>query len=219
MHISVKNPEIISALVDNEVEDSAPVIDELLIDPEARDNWQRYHLVSDVLQNNYRPELPMNFADRVSAEIAAEPILSNVVPMAAARSARAATASPTAAAGSPMRIGVWKPVAGFAIAASLVAATFVSTRFVETGAPKTPANPVVENPQPERNTGRTLLAKASGTRWQTESNDVQDRNVAERLNSLLTNHLEVASMGKVQGMVLHARVVGYDSNQSLDGNQ
>jgi len=53
----------------------------------------------------------------------------------------------------------------------------------------------------------------AGTRWRSmESELPRNEDVEKRLNTLLTNHLEDASMGVgVQGMLSHSRVVGYDS--------
>ncbi len=201
-------------MVDEEAADASSSIDGLLGDAEARGAWQRYHLVRDVIQNEYNAALPTNFADLVREEIAFEAPHTNVVPLqAAARRPAPAEIEPVRASA---RLGVWKPVAGLAVAASLIGGTFLSTQLSDTGAPQTQPTPVVENPEPRSTPSVTLVAElAPGTQWQLEGNPGEDNSLrVARLNSLLTNHLEVASMGKVQGMMLHSRVVGYDGNAS-----
>lgn len=202
----MKNLEYISALVDDETGDAAASTDALLTDDEARGAWLRYHLIRDVMQNTHETALPADFADRIREEIAYEAPLTNVVPIQSA-----SRAEPVA------RIGLWKPVAGLAVAASLIGGTFVGTALNERATPRPQTPSVVENPDPPRFTSETLLADSSlapGTRWQLDSASADSSEMVARLNSLLTNHLEVASMGKVQGMMVHSRVVGYDANAS-----
>lgn len=52
-----------------------------------------------------------------------------------------------------------------------------------------------------------------GTRWRMDSDLPRNKQIEQRLNTLLTNHLEDARMGRVTGMMSHSRVVGYDSIQ------
>ncbi len=210
----MKNFEYISAMVDEEVADGSSAVDGVLGDAEARGAWQRYHLVRDVIQNDYNPALPTNFAELVREEIAFEAPLSNVVSLQAARP-RAANPEHADPRRANARLGIWKPVAGLAVAASLIGGTLLSTQLRDSGAPQTRPTPVVENPEPPKTSSVTMVAElAPGTRWQMEGEVSEDNSERiARLNSLLTNHLEVASMGKVQGMVLHSRVVGYDGMQ------
>ncbi len=58
-----------------------------------------------------------------------------------------------------------------------------------------------------------MQTASSGTHWRMSEQQESPRNidVEERLNILLTNHLEEASMGSVQGFVSHSRLVGYDT--------
>ena len=56
------------------------------------------------------------------------------------------------------------------------------------------------------------IRDSDGTRWRMADNEVpRNDEIEKRLNTLLTNHLEDASMGSVHGLVSHSRVVGYDS--------
>jgi negative regulator of sigma E activity len=106
----VKNLEYISAMVDEEAADASSSIDGLLGDAEARGAWQRYHLVRDVIQNEYNAALPTNFADLVREEIAFEAPHTNVVPLqAAARRPAPAEIARASAYGSPSPGWRWLP--------------------------------------------------------------------------------------------------------------
>ena len=63
----------ISALMDGELDDksAATTIDALFRDPEARDTWRTYHLVSDALARSR--VLSAGFTERVAVELAKEP--------------------------------------------------------------------------------------------------------------------------------------------------
>jgi sigma-E factor negative regulatory protein RseA len=91
----------LSALVDDELADMeiALVLRRLSRDGDARDRWERYHLISDVIQGHHVPAaLDTDFAARVRQAIEAEPLLQ-------------AVARPLPA--------WYKPVTGFGLAASV----------------------------------------------------------------------------------------------------
>ncbi len=210
----MKNLEYISATIDGEANDPSSAVDALLNDEQARGAWQRFHLARDVMQSDYTPALPANFADRVRDEIACEAPLTNVVSIQSALSQPAPAETPVRAEN---HMGFWKPFAGLAVAASLIGgAILTSQQGSETSAPRQRSPSVVESPdRPKTTSSETLIADSSpapGTRWQLEADSAYNSQRVARLNSLLTNHLEVASMGKVQGMMAHSRVVGYDAS-------
>jgi len=66
----------LSAMVDGEV--AASEIDWVLRrlgrDSDARDRWERYHLISDVIQGHAPAALDVGFAARIRAAIEAEPL-------------------------------------------------------------------------------------------------------------------------------------------------
>lgn len=69
--------ERLSALMDGELDASAreATIDTLLKDPQARQSWQRHHLISDTLHRNLPSAIDNEFAARVKAAIKDEPTI------------------------------------------------------------------------------------------------------------------------------------------------
>ena len=216
--------EAISALIDGESGPSAQdLIDSVVGDTHGKDTWQRYHLVRDVMQRDYHPALSPDFASKVSQSLdgdfdaAAEPE-SNVMSFAD-KSARL-----KARKGSGRR-PAWLPVAGLGLAASVAAAGFMAWQVnkSQSGLDGAPVQ-VAQNVGPETSenetqqpvlladaTVRTVYNREPGTRWVVTTSAQRDQQVEKRLNSLLINHLEDSTMGRVQGMMAHSRVVAYDS--------
>ena len=129
---------------------------------------------------------------------------------------------------------LWKPVAGLGLAASLAGATLLFSQIWQTEKLDGPqvaessgdavTQPVViaeTDTVIESNDVETLQASVHvsvpmenrGTRWRMDSDLPRNEQIEQRLNTLLTNHLEDASMGRDTGMMSHSRVVGYDSVQ------
>ena len=221
--------EALSAFADNEYgsESQDEIIDLACNDPEVRRAWQSMHLTRDVLQADYHSALDANFASRLSQIIDQEEshntvLASNVVPMAAARSRRTKHAKPLQTAPFTM----WKPVVGLGLAASLAGASFLFAQLWEANQPSQAGSAqVAQNITEPGSTNDAISANSrfagftnssmndAGTRWRNmEAELPRNEDVEKRLNTLLTNHLEDASMGVgVQGMLSHSRVVGYDT--------
>ena len=95
------NKEQLSAFMDDEVDGlHKSQVDRMLKDPELLDTWSRYHLVSDCLKRNLPEHLDRDMAGKISESIEREPAI--VAP-------------------GVMSHSFAKPVAGFAIAASVAA--------------------------------------------------------------------------------------------------
>lgn len=228
------NLQALSALVDGEIEgDIDSLLNSASCDETCKAAWKRYHLVRDVMQRDYHPALASGFAARLSDQLALEENLntessgrSNVVALADKKSARTAGGVHQRQARNSRR--TWLPVAGLGLAASVAAAGFMAWQL--TGQQNTDnGNPIevaqVTNDQvlsPDTNEGNNqtlLLADAApaiykqelGTRWLATTAEPRNQQVEQRLNSLLINHLEDSTMGRVQGMLTHTRVVAYDS--------
>ena len=224
--------EALSALADNEHSDVQQSQDEIIelacSDPEIRRAWQSMHLTRDVLQADYNSALDANFASKLSLMIDQEEAhtADNVVSFAAARSGR----SERKQQAKPIQtapFAVWKPVVGLGLAASLAGASFLFSQLWEANQPTQAGSAQVAANSAETNNVNTAISTDSrfasftsspaamddvGTRWRMESERPRNEDVEKRLNALLTNHLEDASMGVgVQGMLSHSRVVGYDS--------
>jgi len=123
---------------------------------------------------------------------------------------------------------LWKPVAGLGLAASLAGATLLFSQLSQTDQPG--GSLVAELPDSTTELQQTVALQDSGaqstdvqslqaavpmenggTRWRMDSDLPRNEQIEQRLNTLLTNHLEDASMGRITGMMSHSRVVGYDS--------
>ncbi len=216
----------LSALLDGELNSNDDVLYRATCEDQCRGSWQSYHLIRDVMQKEHHAALPNNFASLVSEKIALEDDISDatadVIPFADAKRSRTQTrqvqqrethSAPT-----------WLPFAGLGLAASVAAAGFIGWQVLgnsqSTGqapADNTVAEAVVESPATpvtvaSVDTGlvRTVYRGDSGTSWVPVSGE-RDAKVEQRLNSLLLNHLEDSNMARVQGLVAHTRVVGYDS--------
>lgn len=225
----------LSALVDGEVEgDIDSLLESAHYDIACKAAWQRYHLVRDVMQRDYHPALGSDFSAKLSQQISleenqsAEPLGDSiVVSLAEKKSARAArTSVPVRQTRNSRR--TWLPVAGLGLAASVAAAGFMAWQL--TGQQNTNSSAPIEvaqlsgdqgvSSESSDNTAPTLLADAIvptvykqelGTRWLATTAEPRNQQVEQRLNSLLINHLEDSTMGRVQGMLAHSRVVAYDS--------
>lgn len=215
----------------------AELIELVCKDQDAMASWQCMHLTRDVLQADYHSALKPGFASSVSAKIALEDLgemsAGNVVSMGAARQRVANRTSQRQSQGRAQvaTMPAWKPLAGFGLAASLAGATFLFSQLLQTEKPEMSLvaqaeQNALESTELDANLVQQAGLKTStyvapalqasvnadGTRWRMGT-DATQRNVQveQRLNALLTNHLEDARMGRVQGLVSHSRVVGYDS--------
>ncbi len=219
--------EQLSAFMDGEYDtkDNAPAVS-IASDEHLQKTWQRYHLIRDVMQRDYTPTLSTDFAVQLNRKLEMEglPGMPEQEGMQAAADNESNNIVPIADGGRSRRRH-WMPVAGLAMAAS-AAAVFVGVnlnQFDQQGASVVTVaqlQPAEAEPAPEMSLapdysqGRVLpavLISGSGTRWRGNEQTPRNSLVEQRLNSLLTNHLEDAAMGKVHGMLAHSRVVSYDS--------
>jgi len=215
--------ELLSSLADGEqAEDSSfaqdAALEMALTDRDARSMWQATHITRDVLQADYHTSIDSDFANRVSALIDQEADIDNVVNINSARHSGAVSST---AAKSATSNSLWQPIAGLALAASIVGAGLIFIPAWQSEQPDDSAQIAstdnADTTAPAIATVAATVPEASelqvaGTRWRMESEVPRNEEVEERLNALLTNHLEDASMGvPVRGMLSHSRVVSYDS--------
>jgi sigma-E factor negative regulatory protein RseA len=197
MIMSSDGKERVSALMDGEIGDyhqRSHVIDRLTVEPSLRAVWERYHLISDVLRNNLAevamaragepamtrgagmrdPNTPAQvensricvhrLSDRVHQAVAIEPISLQ----------------------TRRRRDIWgRPVAGFALAASVAMMAIIGIRYFD----YPPAQP-------------PTLA---------ENKSSQDNlpSVHAQLNHYLVNYSEYLDNG-MRGMLPYARIASYD---------
>ena len=177
----------LSAMVDDELADMEIdlVLRRLSRDDNARDCWERYHLISDVMQGHVPAVLDTDFAARIRQAIEAEPL-----PQPAAKP-----------------LPAWyKPVTGFALAASVALMALFGLKLNQTDALQ-PTAQLAATP--------TLLVPAAFLPTQTVATNRQVDNSSEpveaRLNHYLINHNGYASMNSMHGMLPYVRMVGYQA--------
>lgn len=184
--------ERLSALVDGESGDleGGFALSEILADVNVRRRWERYHLIKQSMKGELPPSVEKDFAAGVMARIESESL--QVGP----------TSRPKAGWSR-----LFQPVAGFAIAASVAVVAVVAWQDLNDGSdtPQLVAQRSLATPL----ASQTIAASApqDGTHW-----DHQQPAVESRLNTYLVNHAEYGS-GRLQGMLPHVRVVGYDQSR------
>lgn len=207
--MSEKLKENMSALVDGELESpsASETIDRLLTSDTLKSHWSRYHLVRDVLRHKTYPDAGTELCDRVRSLLAEEPLH-----------------FPDRSLATRRWRGMFKPVAGVALAASVAAVAVLAVRHSgplpgETDSAVAPAARVASAARPAgaalgpvAGQGAAQLASADAPagslrrlQWTTS-----EPAVATRLNGYLVNHSEYLG-GAMKGMHPYARIVGYDS--------
>ena len=176
--------EQISALADDELPEAERelLLRRLCDDPRLRDQWSRIHLVRDALHNELPCAATDTLSHRVMAALEAEP-----QPIRRRDFGRVAR-----------RLG--KPLAGFAVAASVAAMALIGLQHFAGPEPalNAPAPQLAASDQPLDN-------QRVGTRW-------DQPEMGTRLNAYLVNHSEYTSGTSLQGMLNYVRIAGYDSN-------
>jgi len=202
--------EAVSALIDGESDatDSAATLRKLGRDAQLKDYWERQHLVREALHGELSPVLDGGFAARIAAAVDAEPAI------LAPQSRPAESAAPAVPSALPGGAGHRRPLAGLAIAATVAAVSITALQLFDGG-----GAPGVSQQAGQQ--GRTTISVAGssaarlvstpGTHWSAPSEAARDRELEQRLNLYLSDHLEHATIGKVHGMLPYSRLVGYDT--------
>lgn len=208
--------EKLSALMDDfqATDDEQLALKELLADINQRNTLNRYQLIGDVLRNEVADQMRPGFATDVMAQIAQEPSLK--------------TSRHKKQANSPEASSVWgwlfKPVAGFAVAAAVAVvtiSTFQSTQLTDSQ-PDQVANadassakverlaqiPVVQNNAQLVSTAAPSRKLVNGMNWKVKRNEPAMQN---KLNIYLINHNEYSN--SMSGIIPQARVVGFDDQK------
>jgi sigma-E factor negative regulatory protein RseA len=178
--------EQISALVDDELADAEShlLLKRLGGDRDLRRCLERYYLISDALSNHVPDRVDPAFALRLKTVLEREP------------------ASGGGAVSTARLRALVKPLAGFAVAASVAVVAVFSVQSLT------------------RDTGDTNMIAAggstSGERYirDPDTRVTPDRERLEkRLNNYLVNHNEYAASNGMHGMLPYVRIVGYNSGQ------
>lgn len=202
--------EQLSALLDDELSatESARLLDQLGQSRELRNQWDRYHLIGDVLRGETLHVSSKQIAERVRERIEMEPaIIAAPKPQS--------NASPAA---SKQRASVqWlKPAAGVALAASVAAVTVVSlpqltgdSDVSDNGiliASTQPINPPVQLVSSDRS---SAYSRGSSMRWK----NLSEPQIESKLNGYLVDHNEYAAPGGMNGVLPYATFVSYDAQR------
>ena len=187
----------LSAMIDGELSDreSELALRRLGRDRDLQGRWERYHLISDTLQGHLPVSMDAGFAERIRLAIEAEPL-----PQPAMRP-----------------LPAWyKPVTGFALAASVVLVALFGLRLSQTDATLAP----VETAAVSRPAVMAVAAAPVARPVQIAAIDQPASNDADagvpidaRLNSYLVSHNGYASMNSMHGMLPYVRMVGYQTNR------
>lgn len=229
--------EQISNLMDNEWDSSVSLeasgnlsteptdalIRTLQSDEAARQKWARYHLMRDVMQNDYTAAgssvLGADFASKVASAIEAEPA---IVAFPASNTEHDAGTGESAAA-SPISSAKVRPAqnwrrnfTGLAVAASVAMVSVVGLNlWRDSNQNNATQNTVADNSNnavlQELTAGAQQLELVAnrGTYWKSTSKKTLSTKNEEKLNMFLSRHIENAPTAHT-GMFPYSRLVGYD---------
>ncbi|ASJ74462.1 sigma-E factor negative regulatory protein [Granulosicoccus antarcticus] len=227
------NNEQLSQLMDGEWHELNPseCVKGVCGDEALRAKWARYHLIRDVI-NNEPVQTDSALVSRICAAIDDEPAYSNITPISSEAASlaspssnvtveQAAPVADLSAAREQRSSWLGTGITGFALAASVAAVTVVGMNVWQ----QDPAQPtqtlassgassidgsnafsqqVLGTPLPEvdlvANTGSFWVSPQSSERVGDE----------ERLNMLLSQHIENSPTSDREGLLPYSRLVGYD---------
>lgn len=188
--MSTNDKEHISALIDGEdVIQNDKLLDELILNQEMQDIWSRYHLIGDCLRDNLPEQISNQVVTRVNEELRNEP---------------------TVLAPQKTKQFNFKPLAGFAIAASvaMVAVLTVQNNNENNVVPNGPAIAVTNTPAQSYSFPDAPVLPAS-----VRNSDSPDQIANQRLNNYLMNHNEYRSNGSMNGIMPYVRLVTIESQE------
>ncbi len=186
-----KNEEL-SALIDGEYEgNNDKVYDDLVRSEEMRDTWSRYHLIGDCL----REQLPEKISSNISTAVFKT--LHN---------------EPTVLAPQNTKRFNLKPLAGFAIAASVaMAAVFTVQNSNEVNSVST--SPVLATNTTAPQSQTYSFPDAQVLPASVRKSDTPEEVANQRLNNYLMNHNEYRSNGSMNGILPYVRLVTIESQE------
>lgn len=194
-----KLAEQLSALMDNECteHERALALRRLGKENELLACWERYHLISDVLKGHMPDVLRTDFSAQLSARIAAE------APLQTGQTKIASDAR--ISLGKTMTISWVKPVAGFAVAASVASVALLGLQTWNdnslSGDMQLAQQTAVSSPE-------SFSAPAS-----VSAVAVKQDPMAEKLSAYLVNHNELATLNGIHGVMPYVRMVNYQASR------
>jgi sigma-E factor negative regulatory protein RseA len=175
--------EQISALIDDELAEAEQtlLIKRLEGDVTLRNSLLRYQLISDSLQNHLPRKIDPDF--NIGVQLALQD-------------------DPDVQAGPSRLARLFKPVAGFAIAASVAVVAVLSLQSVRQDVPSAT---IATAPVTAESAGPDVAPLLA-------NNPVYSSTGAQGLDVYLANHNEYAVNRGMQGMLPYVRLVGHDMN-------
>jgi len=174
--------EQLSAYFDNELnkEEKALFIRRLEKDAALRDQFFRYQIIHDSLNNQLPTTINLNFSGSVMAQLENEP---------------------TYHSATRINLKKWlKPLSGAAVAASVAMLAIVGAQSL-----LLPDAPVIDNNNTLASTNAASYRNISQMRWHSKPAEV-----GRSLNGYLVNHNEYTSSFNLKGMLQYVRIAGYD---------
>lgn len=229
MHESDKlnNEQKLSQLMDGEWHELNPAecTATLCADTALKAKWARYHMIRDVLKNEPVQADP-GVASRICAAIADEPSYSNITPFSGTTAVREspelAETVAIQADVAPQAVDHKKPswintgVAGFALAASVALVTVVGLNLFEQQEQPGVSQVASIEEVPFTQDNRAVLPVAefvanTGSYWVSpeSSERVSDE---QRLNMMLSQHIENSPTSVREGLLPYSRLVGYEES-------
>lgn len=189
----------ISGMMDGELDSVA--VEQLLRNRNLRQTWQRYHIISEVIQNRTPVHTDPQFSLRISEIIRNEPAI--LAPL-------------------PRRMPTYlKPAAGMAVAASVAALAILGVQQYRGGSlpQEAPAQASLSSPQPLQTPAAVTAAAPVVAGVAGESVAVRQvvtnaryRQVVNnpQISRYILNHNEYQSNAGVHGVTPHVRLVATD---------
>ncbi len=182
------NNEQLSAFIDGEQDNvHTGTLDKLINDHCIKDTWSRYHLIGDCLRGHLPEKISNHVSTHVSNTLRDEPTV--LTPQ------------------TTKRLYI-KPIAGFAIAASVaMVAVFSVQRSNEINSSDVPTiaaiqvNTTASQPQSFSFPDTHILPAA------VKKSDTPESVANQRLNKYLMNHNEYRSNGSMNGILPYVRIV------------
>lgn len=186
--------ESVSALVDDEAQELElhRVLANMDGDEELRKTWKRYQAASFTMKRQMDCRYDLDISDRVAAALADEPAIEvNVGEVEKSRLGK-----------------VLKPVLSMAVAAS---AAFLVIFAVQVGDQNQPSGQIAAGNQP-LTTNLIAGSSAISDGLTTVSSEVMTP-VEKRLQSLIENHTQQASLSESRGVMPHSQLVEHQDAQ------
>ncbi len=187
--------EQMSALMDGELDHQVDqTVSDLLHNEELLRTWRRYHILSDVLKGYGPAHIGRGLANSISASIKAEPSI-------------------LAPQGIRPRSYI-KPIAGFAIAASVATMAILGIQREQNDQVNSQPSKLVANQAEVISRPQQLPTQSKFVNVAVAPFTTRNAQKNPRLNSYLVNYYEYrTTQTSMQGMLPYVRIISYESDK------